>query len=138
MSAGGIALLPPELGARSRRAEGDGPRRIGGPRPGEERLRGREALRAVCGRSMPMSIATPPAPKSRGPRSTRAADAWTAVTGRDPGRALPDPLAPRIFFFISFWLGGVALLTTALRSAGARERKGWGEGWGDARGTHLD
>lgn len=92
-------------------------------------------MRAVCGRTMPMSLATPPAPRSRGPRSGRAADARTAVTGRSPGRALPDPRAPGIFCFLSFWLGGVALLATAQRSLGARERKGWGKGWGEARGT---
>lgn len=74
---------------------------------------------------------------SRGPRSTRAPNAWTAVTGRSPKRALPDPRAPGILFFLSFWLGGVALLATALRSVGAEERKGWGKGWGEARGTHL-
>lgn len=62
-----------------------------------------EAVRAVCGRTMPMSVATPPAPRSRGPRSGRAADARTAVIGRSPGRALPDPARTRDFLF-SFFL----------------------------------
>lgn len=92
-------------------------------------------MRAVCGRTMPMSIAIPLAggAEGRAPRGRL----MPAVTGRSPRQALLDPGAPGILFFLSFWLGGVALLATALRSVGAEERKGWGKGWGEARGTHL-
>lgn len=54
-------------------------------------------------------------------------------------RASPaDPRAAGIVSFLSFWLGGVALVAAALRSAGALERKGWGKGVGRRqRQAHL-
>lgn len=103
---------------------------FGGPGP----RAGGEGVRAVCGRTVRMSVATPPAPGSGGPRSARAADARAAVTGRSRGRDLPDLRAHGIFSFLSFWLGGVALVATALRGVGAAERDGR-RGWGEARGT---
>lgn len=136
MPAGGITFLSLELGLnRGRWPLGDsGSEARGGAAAGPRA--GGEGVRAVCGRTMQMSIATPPAPGSGGPRSARAADPRAAITGRSRGGALPDPRAHGIFLFLSFWLGGVALVATALRSVGAAERKGLGEGGGgEARGT---
>lgn len=99
-------FCPHEPGARSGRAEGGGPRRIRGSEAGEGAAAGPraggEGVRAACGRTMQMSIATPSAPGSGGPRSARAADAGAAVIGRSRGRALADPRAHGIFFFLSF------------------------------------
>lgn len=89
-----------------------------------------EAVWAVYGRTMPVSVATPPAPRSRGPRSGRAADAWTAVTGRSPGRALPDSRAPGIFFFLSFLARWCSLARDSSAECRSQGEKGMGEGVG--------
>lgn len=99
-------------------------------------------MRAVRGRTVQMSVATRPSP-----REPRAA----LRPGGDPRRLSPaeaegEPCLTRAhthgifflffsFFLSLFWLGGVALVATALRSRSRGAKGIGGRGWGEARGT---
>ena len=114
-----------------------------GRRPGVERLRAPELEERVCGLCVVEPCRCqwlpdpPPGAQGRAPPWRRSP---AAVTGRSLGRALPNPRSHTrdflsFLFFSLFWLGGVALVATALRSRSRGAKGIGGRGWGEARGT---